>query len=584
LTARHYLWIAASVAIALVGLTYNFAGYPLLDPDEGRNAEVAREMAEQNDYVLPRINGLPYVDKPVLFFAAAALVMEVLGPTTLAARLPALVFTLATLGVVWWFARRRYDPRTAWTAAIATAATPFTLAYARTVIFDSALTLWVVVALVGFYEATEISPRTQDDHATKEADPRLWWRALAWAAMALGVLTKGPIALALPLLVAVPYAVWRRRSRALVDATSVLLFVAIVLPWVYAVSRDVPGFLHHALVTETVRRLATTDLQRTGPVWYFLAILPAAALPWAVVLLAGWRRPQRPGRPRRGWLDDRRVVFLLLWLLVPLAFFSLSQSKRPQYVLPLVPALGLLVGAWWHDVRGRLPGARAAAVFLGLAGTGLILGREGISSLLPAAGPTVAASIPGTACALGAICLAAGVLAWLATARRALLLCALSLPVAAIPVTSARLMRAIGADRSTEELARAIDRVADAGTEIVGVQAFPLSLPFYLRRTLTLSTADGSELTSNYLTRSHEYWTDQPDSPLRDHDWWLETLTECRSSRVFVTRAEDSETRGTLQLHLPLLAITPRWAAYGPCVSGLLASASGNVPPRNRAP
>ena len=573
-TLRRRLPLAAlTVAIVAAGFLYQIDGYALLDPDEGRNAEVAREMALTNDYVLPRLNGLPYVDKPALFFAADAAFMEVLGPTVLAARLAPLVFTLLTLVVVGLFAKRLWGAGNAWTAVLATATTPFVLAYSRTVIFDSAVMLWVVLALFGFYSAVENDHRDgpADGHTDPQSARRAadWYRALAWGAIGLGVLTKGPVALALPLMVAVPYAVWRRAGRALVDPVSLLLFVAIVLPWVFAMSRDVPGFLEYALVTETARRLATPELGRTGPVWYFLVILPAAALPWTVVVLGGWRAGRRPaGEP-----PDRRAVLLALWILVPLAFFTLSQSKRPQYVLPLMPAVGLAVAGLWRNAPGRLPGVRTAAIVMAALGACLLLLQGAIAGWMPHAAGAVAARIPATALGLGAVCLVSAVLAWVGAGRRWMALCALSMPVASIPVVSLGLMRAIGEDRSAHALAEAIAGAAGAQVEIVGVGAFPLSLPFYLQRAVTLSTADGAELTSNYVLRNFDSLSRHGAPTLRDREWWREALGSCARPRVFVVRVDDDAARTTLERDLPLLGQTRKYAVYGPCGGGLLAHA-----------
>jgi 4-amino-4-deoxy-L-arabinose transferase-like glycosyltransferase len=557
--SRHWLWFAATVLVVAAGLVYNFDGYPLLDPDEGRNAEVAREMAVTNDYVLPHLNGLPYVDKPALYFAVGGLAMEVLGPTAFAARLPSLVFTVATLLVIALFARRIFGREGAWTAAVVTAATPFTLAYSRTVIFDSALTLWVVLAVVGFYMAVE-----------DNGDRAPWFRALAWAALGLGVLTKGPIALGLPLMVALPYAIWRRRTKALADPISILLFVAVVLPWVFAMSREVPRFLEYVLLTETAGRLTTTALERTGPVWYFLAILPAAALPWSIVLIAGgWQKWRSRGRTVGR--ADGRLILLLMWVVIPLVFFTLSQSKRPQYVLPLVPAMGLLVSALWTDVRDRLPGVRAAALGLALLGIFFLLTRSRISGWVPASSE-VAGAIPLTATVLGVSCCVAAVAAWGGAAHRGATLLALSLPVATIPFASAGLMSAIGLDRSAEDLATAIRDAAGDGAEIVGVQAFPLSLPFYAERTITLSTADASELTSNYLIRHIQAWRDAPGTTLRDADWWREAVTDCTTSRVFVVSRDDTPSMAFLAGTVPLIISTRKYAVYGPCGGGRLAA------------
>ncbi|HWS71148.1 MAG TPA: glycosyltransferase family 39 protein, partial [Thermoanaerobaculia bacterium] len=234
---------ALFLAVVLCLLFVHLGGYPLFDADEGRNGEVGREMAATNDYVMPRLDGLPYLDKPVVFFAAEAAVMEVLGPTEFAARLPALLFTLATAALLAWFARRLWGAEAAWTAAVVFLSMPLTIAFSRTVIFDSALTFFIVAAIIAFWFAIEENSK----RAT----------ALAWAMIGLGVLTKGPVAIALPFFVAIPYAIKRKRARALISIGGVVAFVAVIAPWVWAISQQIPDFLNYVVVTETAQRLAT---------------------------------------------------------------------------------------------------------------------------------------------------------------------------------------------------------------------------------------------------------------------------------------------------------------------------------------
>jgi 4-amino-4-deoxy-L-arabinose transferase-like glycosyltransferase len=557
-----------------VGLVFGLTAYPLLDPDEGRNAEVAREMAATNNYILPQLNGLPYLDKPVLFFAVEAAVMELLGPTVPAARLPPLIFTLATIGAVAWFARRRGGSDAAWVAAVATAASPLTLGFARTVIFDATLTCFVVVAMVAFYEAIERRIGGWADGRIGDGPPAGagWqWSTLGWAAMALAVLTKGPVGLALPLMIAIPYAVWRRAGRVLWAPAGPLLFAALLLPWLMAISRRVPDFLSYALGTETLARLATPALGRTGPWWYFLPIVLAGALPWSVVMLAGLANGAWRGADRK---VDPYVAFLLCWIAVPLVFFSLSQSKRPQYVLPLVPAIALLVAQRWRDGQ-RLLGARVAAGTLILSGL-LIGAAPGMLPRLLPLSSGIRDAIPTTAATLGGVTVVCGTLAWFLR-RRDVLLPVLAIPVATIPLAGGELMRHIGRERSTAELAAAIAAGLPPEADVVAVGVFPLSLPFYLRRQVLLATASGAELTSNYLVRDVEHWRLVPGSPLRSPDWWHDAAVQCGRARVFVTRATDAQTRAVLAAQVPLLMETAKYAAYGPCARSDLALAGPPV-------
>jgi 4-amino-4-deoxy-L-arabinose transferase-like glycosyltransferase len=601
-----------SLAALVAAISWGLGGYALLDPDEGRNGEVAREMMAGGDYVLPRLDGLPYLDKPVLFFAADALSQRLLGADEAAARLPPLLFALATAAVTAWFAGRLFGRRARWIAGVAALAAPLPIAFARTVIFDSALTFFMVVALCAFYLAVEArAARRSAAPGAMPAGSYLGWTALAWAAIGLGVLTKGPVALAVPLLAAAPFAVFRRASRAVWHPLGPALLALCVGPWVWAVSRRVPEFLHYVLFTETWRRVTTPEMNREGPIWFFIPCLLAGALPWSVLALAGWRRSlhprqsdRRPARtpivasPRGDWLAgiDPPRLYLALWIALPLILFSLSHSKRPQYILPLLPAVAIMAAKVWVDATegaeaagatgepaaiAAVPGARAAGctwlAFAVVCAAGpAVLPRVHSSrlahvSLLP---PTLVGL--AVAFSLGATLVFLGV----AQGRRrrphggataaALLLAGLVLPMAALPAALLPLLAEIGSHRSSRDAAAAIAPRLSPGAEVVAVHAFPPSLPFYLRRTLLVATPRGRELTSNYVIAYFQKWIAAAprDTPLRPTDWWRGALAACDHPLVFVTWADDDADRATLAAAgLPLIVANDRMAAYGPCTA-----------------
>ena len=535
------------VLLAAVALGWNLNGYRLFDPDEGRNAEVAREMAHSNDYVVPHLDGLPYLDKPIVYFAAAAAMMELFGPTEAAARLPAYLATLATIGLLVWFARSRWGEEAGWLAGLAYATMVLPLAYARTAIFDSTLTLCTTAAIVWF------------------ADER---PAAAWAAMAAGALTKGPIAIAIPLLALVSHAlVIGTPVRRLFPWRGLALFGAIALPWFIVVSIRHPDFPGYVFLRETLERVTTRSFHRTAPFWYYLPIVPLAAFPWIVPALARVKHFRATWEARRDRAASEPLL-LTCWVIVPLVLLSLNQSKLPQYVLPLIPALALaatrnLVAGGSHTA------ARVYAGVSGVAGLALVA----LTRWLPAPISLTAAekaAIPPTAVALGIVVLCSAVLVGLGalTRRPRTTIFGYAVVVMAIPLLSGRLLSAVGEDRSSAAVASAtaaaLERSGGTGT-VLGVLAYPPSLPFYLGRPIAVATETGRELTSNYIADNVERFRSIPGSPLLPAAYWREALARCPMPTVFLTGAGHREARATLAAALPLLAADDHYAAYGPC-------------------
>jgi len=541
------------VLAAVLALGFDLGGYPLFDPDEGRNAEVAREMAATNDYLLPHLDGLPYLDKPVVYFAAAAAAMEVLGPTETAARLPAYLFTLATLVVVFWFTAKRWGRDTGWLAALALATMPLVLAYARTTIMDSALAFCTTLAILAFWDEQPV---------------------LAWAAIGLGAITKGPLAILIPLATLIPYALLTgQRLRRLFPLAGLAAFAVVALPWFLAVSRRIPEFPHYVFVRETFERVTTRGFHRTAPFWYYLPIVPVAAFPWIVPALARLKTWRWAWLARRVNPQAQESIFLGCWILVPLLFFTLNQSKLPQYMLPLMPPFALaaarVLTSHASELGGGIGAARRPYVWiaavLGFALASLTLWLPAPISLTPAE----RAAIPPTALGIGIALLVSSALVWYAGRaehpRPRLAVLGYALTVMAMPVVSGRLLAAVGEDRSAATLARVIQN--SNARDVIGISAFPTSLPFYLRRAIPVATATGRELTSTFIADYQERFRADSASPLKPADYWRERLARCGTPTVFVTRAGDTRVRAELDPLLPLLAVEGRYAAYGPCAA-----------------
>lgn len=526
------IWLFVVVA----ALSFHLGKTPLLDPDEGRNGEVGREMAATNNYVIPRLDGMPYLDKPVLYFTVEAACMKLFGPTEFAARLPALFFTILTAAILFWFGRRVLGEEEAHVAAIVFLSMPLTFSFARTVIFDSALTFFIVGGLIAFYFAID---------QELEASGSWWkrkWSFMAWAAIGLGVLTKGPVAIAVPLLVVIPYALKRRAFRALWSLGGFAIFFIIVGPWVWAISQIVPDFLHYVLVTETFQRLTTESLKRTGPPWYFLPYLIGGALPWSLFFIHG----RGLGSQVRG-AEGRSpaILFFWLWLLIPFVFFSLSQSKRPQYIVPILPALALLVAAQWTTER-RWVGVRLAAIIFFILGLALFvfpLAHLKIEPLVEAGAR--ASAIP---LAITTLCGAAAFF----IKRREFALAALTIPIIALPLATEPIFEAMGARRSAKSF---VEQIAGAKS-LIGLRDYTGSIQFYVRKPILVITPDAKEFTSNYIAQHYDVFANDPNAPIR-RPFFLDR------EATYITRSDDGLQHAMLEKSgFRVIASAPYHIAY----------------------
>ena len=306
-------------ALIAIGWFATIPVRPMLDPDEGRYAEIPREMLAHGDWITPRFNDLKYFEKPPLQYWATAAVYAVLGLSEWTSRLWSVGLAFACLALVFAWVRRRYGHDAALAALAALGVSPYFLVIGHLNLLDAAFTFWLTAAVFAFCTA-------QCEPPGAAAERR--WMLAAWALAALAVLSKGIVVGVLAGGALVAYSLierdlspWRR----LHAGAGVALFAVIAAPWFVLVSLRNPSFPGFFFVHEHFARFLTTVHQRVEPWWFFLPLLLAAVLPWSVhfarAMTASWREEAPAGVP----FKPQR--FLLIYAALTLVFFSASGSK-----------------------------------------------------------------------------------------------------------------------------------------------------------------------------------------------------------------------------------------------------------------
>jgi 4-amino-4-deoxy-L-arabinose transferase-like glycosyltransferase len=478
--------LRALVAFALAFAVLWFAPLgtrALYHPDEGRYAEIAREMHASGDFVTPRLSGLKYFEKPPLQYWLTAGAYAAFGEHDWTARLPVALLGFVAVVAIGFAGARIADPATGWRSAAVLASMVWPIALAHFVSLDAVLTGWLAVALAAFLVA-------------QASDTPHWrgWMIAAWAATAGAVLTKGLVGLAIPGGALVLYtlatrdlALWRR----LALLPGLVVLVALCAPWFVLVSTRNPEFAHFFFIHEHVERFLTTEHQREGAWWYFVPLLVLGLLPWtgalACIVPASWRdAPRTPAGfawPRFAWA----------WIVFVFVFFSASGSKLPSYILPLFPAAALVLGGQVARMSGRLWLGLLAAFGLGAAALAIAL-WAGYATLAQHIAsdrtPYETWQRFGPWLIAGMVVVAiAGVGAWRAAWRgeRTLPVMVLALGMNAGLALALWANPGLDEARSTAALAaRVTSSSYDAGAPFYQVRMYDQTLPWYLRRTTTV--------------------------------------------------------------------------------------------------
>ena len=324
---------------------YGLGAFGLVGADEPRYAQVAREMLGRSDWVTSTLFGKPWLEKPVLYYWQAMLSFSAGGITDQTARLPS-AFDAALLIAAIYFFLRRFRPGSELDGALITASCAAVVIFAHAAATDMPLAACFAIALLAWYGWYESERRT--------------YLAAGYFFLALGTLAKGPVAPALAAVIIVLFAAVKQDWRAILRSLwipGILLYFAVMLPWYIAVQLRNPEFFRFFILEQNLARFSQNIYHHHQPFWFYLPVFLLAMTPWTLVLILVVAERARliwtEGKEAFASPEDSWPLFLLIWMLVPILFFSASQSKLPGYILPAVPAGALLVTEYLAARRGE---------------------------------------------------------------------------------------------------------------------------------------------------------------------------------------------------------------------------------------
>jgi 4-amino-4-deoxy-L-arabinose transferase-like glycosyltransferase len=501
-------WLPAPIGSVLLGILWLFAWgvglrRSLGEPDEGRYAEIAREMLVSHDWVTPRLDGFLFFDKPPLHYWASATAYLVFGVHPWSARLWCALTGLLAMLAVGWAGRRVFGREVGGYAMVILGSSLLFALAAHIDTLDVGVTAFLGIGMALFLVA-QFDPSA--------AHQRTLLNVLMWASLALAILSKGLIGVVLPGLALVVFVLWQRDLR-MIWRTSpwigLLVMALIAAPWFVMICRVHPEFFDYFFIREHFTRFLTSDDGRSKPLGFFIPVVVLGLFPWTLML--PWRRSD--------WkvLDVRDPArrFLLVWVGVTFLFFSASHSKLTFYVLPLWPAAALLL-AWLvarMSVNALVRRLWWLATLAACAAAAVVIGMLTVRSINE---ETIRGALRGAAEGLAIVSLAAMVGSWAAQRGRrplAIHVLALSSLVAwqLVFVSSQPYVELT----SAAPVARVVKAAMDPDTEIFVVKAYQGGLPFYVGRLVTVVAEHRDDLAPGLASRPAGYIADLPAFEVR---------------------------------------------------------------------
>jgi 4-amino-4-deoxy-L-arabinose transferase-like glycosyltransferase len=318
---------------------YGLASFGLIGADEPRYAQVAREMFARHDWITPTLGGKPWLEKPPLYYWQAMIAYAAFGVSDWSARLPSAVDATLMVVAIYLFLRR-FCSGFELDGALITASAAGVIAFARAASTDMPLAATFTIAMLAWYAWRESGSRVQ--------------LTIFYAFLGMGVVAKGPIAPILAVAIVGIFSIATRDTRLILRTLwlpGILVFCAVVLPWYVAVQIRNPEFFRIFILEHNFARFGSNLYRHKEAFWYYLPVALMGVLPWTIFIIVALIE-----NIRAWWSSGRKLAsedalsgFLIIWLLVPIVFFSISQSKLPGYILPAFPAATLLLCVYLRE-------------------------------------------------------------------------------------------------------------------------------------------------------------------------------------------------------------------------------------------
>jgi 4-amino-4-deoxy-L-arabinose transferase-like glycosyltransferase len=494
---RRVVYLLLIIVASYLFFFYNLGGYSLKEPDEGRYAEISREMVEQGDYLVPHLNYVRYFEKPPLLYWVTALSYKAFGVNEWSFRFPNALAALLCVLATYLFASRRFGEDVGFMSAFILMTSLGFFAMSRIVTIDMLFAFLLSAALFCFHEFY--------------TDGRRRFLNLFLAVLAMAVLAKGPVAIILMAGTILIFLFLERRLSFLKQMATVdgfLLFTAVAAPWFVLMCIKEREFFGFFFVDQHILRFLTTKHKRSGPLYYFIPVLFGGLFPWSIFI---------PRAIVRFW-RAKEMRLLLIWSLVVFVFFSVSGSKLTPYILPIFPALSVVLGclfkAAWNERVGRKGEIFIYTVFFAcLAVTGIVYGIPGFLDTYINRAPDLSSlrmDVRGLSLGLSfvaSVLFFASALGQMRTFRRHFV----ALSAFSIAVIVGIMLHTPVIDRlnTTKALAQTINEIKGDNHLIVNLNSFDETLPFYIRQRTYLAGYTGELAMGAKYQEAKDFFVDR---------------------------------------------------------------------------